>query len=493
MYDVVIIGAGVSGLAAGIRLAHFGKRVAIVERQDRVGGLNTWYERGGRSFDVGLHALTNWPADERGGWGRSPLTRALRQLRIDRQHLELTPQAYSEIVFPGCTLRFGNGPELLEEEVARRFPGQSAGFHRLIGALPEYEQFAQEGNMQSARAQLARWIDEPLLREMLLCPVFFYGGAWENDMPWGVFAVLFRSIFLEGLCRPRRGIRPLLDSLTDRFQQAGGELLLGCRGREIRCCGSGAEKLVLAGGREMVAEWFLSCAGWPETHRLLCPAAASQAGKDPACLPQAWPTADQGLGGREAGAEQRLAPGPPAGPISIVELLLVLSRPVRQLGLEATMLFVNREERFAYRRPDDAVDLQSLVICAPDNFQFSTPTNENLLRITALANYDRWAGLEADRYRAEKAGWTDRLIAVATKYVPGLPEAVVDTEMITPWTIYRYTGRPGGAVYGSPEKRYDGTTPWRNLHLCGTDQGLVGIVGAMTSGIQAAARYLLER
>ncbi|HEY0947484.1 MAG TPA: FAD-binding protein, partial [Opitutaceae bacterium] len=28
-YDVAIIGAGMSGLAAGIRLAHFGKKVCI--------------------------------------------------------------------------------------------------------------------------------------------------------------------------------------------------------------------------------------------------------------------------------------------------------------------------------------------------------------------------------------------------------------------------------------------------------------------------------
>ena len=30
--DVLIIGAGMSGLAAGIRLAHFGKKVLLVDR-----------------------------------------------------------------------------------------------------------------------------------------------------------------------------------------------------------------------------------------------------------------------------------------------------------------------------------------------------------------------------------------------------------------------------------------------------------------------------
>ena len=49
-YDVAIIGAGMSGLAAGIRLAHFGKRVCIFERHIAVGGLNGFIaSRGGNT------------------------------------------------------------------------------------------------------------------------------------------------------------------------------------------------------------------------------------------------------------------------------------------------------------------------------------------------------------------------------------------------------------------------------------------------------------
>ena len=58
-YDVAIIGAGMSGLAAGIRLAHFGRRVCIFERHYAPGGLNSFYSLEGRKYDVGLHAMTN--------------------------------------------------------------------------------------------------------------------------------------------------------------------------------------------------------------------------------------------------------------------------------------------------------------------------------------------------------------------------------------------------------------------------------------------------
>ena len=78
-YDALIIGAGMSGLGAGIRLAQAGKRVLILERHYLWGGLNSFYKRGGRRFDTGLHALTNYVPR---GTAGAPLTRILRQLRI---------------------------------------------------------------------------------------------------------------------------------------------------------------------------------------------------------------------------------------------------------------------------------------------------------------------------------------------------------------------------------------------------------------------------
>jgi len=48
-----------------------------------------------------------------------------------------------------------------------------------------------------------------------------------------------------------------------------------------------------------------------------------------------------------------------------------------------------------------------------------------------------------------------------------------------------------GAVYGSPAKRRDGRTGIENLFVIGTDQGLVGIVGTMLSGVLMANQHAL--
>jgi hypothetical protein len=76
-----------------------------------------------------------------------------------------------------------------------------------------------------------------------------------------------------------------------------------------------------------------------------------------------------------------------------------------------------------------------------------------------------------------KLGWYDKMVAAAMRFVPDFRDAVMETDMFTPTTIRRYTGHENGAIYGTPEKRYDGTTHLSNLFLCGNDQGLVGIVG----------------
>src|SRR5579885_2376594 len=126
-YDVAVIGAGMSGLAAGIRLAHFGKRVCIFERHNAPGGLNSFYSIGGRKFDVGLHAMTNFvPAGVRG----TPLTKLLRQLRIEREEFALYPQKRSRVAFgpqAEIALRFSNDFALLQSEVADKFPAQRDG------------------------------------------------------------------------------------------------------------------------------------------------------------------------------------------------------------------------------------------------------------------------------------------------------------------------------------------------------------------------------
>ncbi|MCG8583702.1 MAG: NAD(P)-binding protein, partial [Pirellulales bacterium] len=178
-YDTIIIGAGMSGLAAGCRLAHYEQKVCILERHTTIGGLNSFYRLNGRNHDVGLHAVTNFTPK---GARKGALARLLRQLRIRWDEFELVPQNGSAILFPGRTLRFDNDFALLESEIAREFPKQIDNFRRLNEAVISYDDLDYAQPPSSAREFVASHITDPILVEMIMCPLMFYGCAREHDM-----------------------------------------------------------------------------------------------------------------------------------------------------------------------------------------------------------------------------------------------------------------------------------------------------------------------
>ena len=456
MYDTIIIGAGMSGLAAGIRLAYFGQRVCILERHYGIGGLNSFYRLGQRNYDVGLHAVTNYTPK---GARRGPLARLLRQLRLTWDEFELVPQLGSIIAFPGVSLRFNNELELLRSEIAKAFPDQVDRFDRLVSKILDYDDIGEEHTRQSAREILADTITDPVLAEMLLHPLMFYGNAREHDMEFGQFCIMFRSIYMEGLARPLSGVRVILKKLVRKFKELGGHLRMRAGVSHISAAGGRVESVVLDNGEQLSADQVISSAGLVETMRLCSPSSTS-------------------------------APSP--GQLSFVESISILDKQPRDLGHQDTIVFFNDSEKFHWERPSELADVRSGVICSPNNFEYSEPPSEGAIRITALANYQLWKNLPEDEYRQQKLRWSDRMLASATRYIPDFRRSIVATDFFTPKTIHRFTGHDNGAVYGAPQKRLSGTTHLKNLFLCGTDQGFVGIIGAMMSGIAMANQHILK-
>ena len=101
-------------------------------------------------------------------------------------------------------------------------------------------------------------------------------------------------------------------------------------------------------------------------------------------------------------------------------------------------------------------------------------------------------------YKARKAAWFPKIQAAAARFIPRiagadvLADSLVATDMFTPRTVEHFTGHIRGSIYGSPAKHPDGLTGCSHLYLCGTDQGMLGIIGSMLSGISIANRYVLQ-
>lgn len=463
-YDVIIVGAGMSGLAAGIRLAMFEKKVLILERHTISGGLNSFYARKRRKLDVGLHAMTNFA---RPGEKNRPLLKICKQLRISYEQLKLAPQSFSRISFPDKELHFSNDKELLRSHIEKQFPLELENFDKFLKLLENFDETNLDRTYESAREVLSKYFQDQDLVERLLCPALIYGSAWERDMDFSQFVIMFKALYLEGFSRPEGGVRTILKLLLDRFKELGGEIKFRSAVQEIIPPQNEFElvEVILDSGEVLKTSKLISSAGLPETYRLI-----------------------------KSSEVVNSVSQPLAGRMSFTETILYFSKKPSDFGYAETINFYNNRQTYNYFRPVGKLyDDQSAVICLPNNFK-STELDEGIIRLTFIANYDEWKSLDTDQYAKAKENVLETALGLVKKLYPDFfnQSELNFSDVFTPLTIERYTGHLNGCVYGSEEKRRDGRTDFHNIYVCGTDQGFLGIVGSMLSGISMANLHCLQ-
>ncbi|MFA7230653.1 MAG: NAD(P)/FAD-dependent oxidoreductase [Victivallaceae bacterium] len=460
-YDCVIIGAGLSGLAAGIRLARYDKKVCICEQHSVIGGLNSYYQRPGALLETGLHAMTNYATALSNK--NLPLPKLMRQLKITFDELKARPQNYSLIKFPDKTLRFDNKFINFASSIAENFPADIDGFLKLDEYLERYNEVNLDNQFASAKKIISDFIKNQELIDMLLCPLMYYGSSTENDMDFSQFAIMYQSIFRQGFFRPGGGIKNLLDALKRRFVENGGTLKLKTKIARIITEKNRTTGVETSNGEIIACDNVLSCAGAPETASL---------------------------------CKKTILDDISPGTLAFIETIAMPYRAANSPDAQASIIFFNRTPEFNYRKPENLIDPNSGVICFPQNFQFETGDTvpDKSVRTTVLANSEQWLKMPIEQYKTAKENITKEIFKI-TEEITGI-KAVAEharlTDSFTPKTIQRYTGRINGAIYGSPVKHKDGKTGLDNLYLCGTDQGFLGITGSLLSGISIANLYLLK-
>lgn len=463
-YDAIIIGAGMSGMAAAIRLGMYDKKVLLLEKHIISGGLNSYYSRAKIPFDVGLHAVTNFAAR---GERRKPLTKLLKQLRIPYDEFKLTSQFQSQISFPDTALNFSNDIELLISEIERNFPSEKDNFLKLLTEIQTFNEVALDNEYASAKDKLAEYIKTPLLREMIMAPLLIYGSAWEMDMDYSQFVIMFKSIYLEGFGRPEGGVRTIIQVLLNKMKECNVEVCYRNGVEEILTENGKVTGVKTSRGQTLKTNLVISSVGLPETLNL---------------------------------TTQKVENMPATGKMSFTEAIYITKKKPHDYGQDNTIIFYNNANEYQYRCPNDFTDPQSAVICFPNNFKFSNnhdgafadDFNDGVLRITMMANYQRWKEAKGNKevYLMEKERVHNASLEILAAHLPHFnPADITFRDIFTPTTVEKYTGHFGGCVYGSPDKSRDGSTPYKGLVVCGTDQGFLGIIGSMLSGISIANLY----
>jgi phytoene dehydrogenase-like protein len=454
-YDAVIIGAGFSGLAAALRLARFGKKVAVLESHTIPGGLNSYYFRPPKAsiFNAGLHTLTNFRADDP-RWGRGYLCRALA---IGADEFKLHPPKHpAAVVTPRLRFEFSGGYENFQSALFAKFP-------QAAGAWPKFEESLRSatGRADAITASADEVVDAHFadadLQEILRLPVYLYGGYREGALDWRTFAVIFRSLIIDGFGSPVN-MKAVLDCLVGHLKSAGGEIHLRTPVRRIVTRDGAACGVVTARGDEIACTKIISSAGLAETLALT----------DTPVLAES-------------------APG-----VSAFETTLEFTAPLETLGVARSLVFVSKQERFQWVLPDRWDEFFHATLSVADSYVGLEHTAPHHLKIGTYMRGTGWFGLEQPIYEERKAVMQEKLLAEIKNLFPALDiKQARRIESMTPRTVHQYTGHYAGAIYGASAKLFAGRTDMGNLFICGNDQGGIGVMGACISGVVVANVTLL--
>jgi phytoene desaturase len=272
MTRVVVVGAGVGGLACALRLARAGHEVSVVEQGAAPGGKCARVERDGFRFDAGPSLLTMpWLVQELVG-----------------EHVELVP------VEPVTRYRFADGTSVeLSADLPRTIealeawsPGAGADWRRFLsicaamwraslpvlsGPPPWPPRLGGSARPPGPRALLrvrpwhtlrtlaAATIRDPRLR-LVVERFATYAGADPRRAP----AALAAAGYVEhafGAWHVRGGIYAIVEALVDALREAGGDLRCGVRADAVTLAGGATMALWGGGGSRGRVTGVLTTAG----------------------------------------------------------------------------------------------------------------------------------------------------------------------------------------------------------------------------------------
>ena len=124
-YDVVIIGSGGGGMSAGARLSLGGKKVLVIEKNDKVGGYMTNFKRGDYIFEVSMHSLD--------GYNEGFFNRKLfKKLGIFDQMKPIMCDPMYRALYPDDTVEIPADIDTYIDLLKNKFPHESKGIDKLF-------------------------------------------------------------------------------------------------------------------------------------------------------------------------------------------------------------------------------------------------------------------------------------------------------------------------------------------------------------------------
>jgi prolycopene isomerase len=470
-YDVIVIGSGAGGASAAGILARHGRRVLVLEKNDKVGGILASYTRDGFKIDLGSHLIA------RGKKG--PIGRALRLAGLDRPSfltasVPLHTRGIFETVLPRERTRLPGAMLRAVEEL-----GLSRDEIHDIERLVVKVALARSGTIATwdrltLHDLILRYTRNPAAYFLLafLASIFFVLPPWDVSAGEAMLA-LRRLVRDWSLSYVEGGMDSIPHALLQRVVEADGDVVT--RSRAARIERRGDELIV---GTREGAEYrapFVIAALAPQTLPDLLTAGTA---------PPEW--------------IERLRSIRSSG--NAWQLKLALRRPLVREGC-----IIGGVSRGGLRVSDLSIDLMRSTVEAlsrgkitdptpvyapvPTNFDPSlAPEGRQLIVASIYGSAGTFSDDSPER-------WERHCLAMMARVIPGLQDELLFHEFIPIPAIGRWMNRPASGAISNGQypgqvgrDRLPITTPVQGLCLAGDGAGGRGIGTelAATSGIEAA-------
>ncbi|MEM7035893.1 MAG: NAD(P)/FAD-dependent oxidoreductase [Bacteroidota bacterium] len=498
-WDVIVIGSGMGGMSCAAALAHYKRKVLVLEQHYIPGGFTHMFGRKGFHWDVGVHAIGEMrPKDV-------PF-KILNWLSSGKVKMQSLGDPFDRFWFPdGFKWELPASRERFVQNLKEAFPEQEAGIDKYMKmcrkavkrAMSFFAFKSMPRGIDSAGSGLQNtfgrdWWGTTTTEILDLCGIkgklrtiltvhWGYYGSIPNESSFPIHA-LTHTHFWNGAWYPVGGSKSIASALLGVVLDAGGEVLTKASVKEIIMDGKKAVGVRMADGQEFRAKKIISAAGAKNTVNGLLP---------PEYHDHKWATTIRGL-----------RSSPP-----YICMNLGFHGDIKAAGASAAnlWLFDTYDNNQTFWDLEGKPKKPHILYCSFPSLKDPEHNPGPKMKHTGEAVtfldwslFDKWKDTlhraREEDYETFKKNIEDALLQTMREAIPEVMEHLVHHELSTPLTAEYFTKAEMGAIYGleaSPErftcKALRTRTPIKNFYMTGVDVASLGVVGAMTSGVLTAA------
>lgn len=470
-YDYIIVGAGMSGLAAGIYLSGQGYQVLICEKHNKAGGyVHSFSRKKIYTFDSAVRIVA--------GAKHGLLADLLDSLEIKNRDFFIELDDIYKTITPNFSFNSGRDLEAFKANLKATFPKNKQDVDAIIDEMKSvyYDVLSVQKNERSildaqyinkyrddSFSELLNQFTENNNLKLAISTLWGFFGTIPEDASAIYYSYAILSFFIEKAYYVKGSFDTLTEALTKKFQENGGDLVYRAEVIAINIEEGSASGLVLKRKHMSVSarKGIIASGDILKTVENLV---------GEIYFPKRYLSKLKKL----------------TLPFSVFQTYLATDLKKEQLDLAHENFYFadrsNSDIRSSFSNLE--VDISSFSISAPSLIDGSlTVDNSTLLVLSTFVPYSVDGG-----WKNRKKVFEDALIKEASHVIGDLKKHILFQESGTPETMERYTQNSGGSPFGWEQKkeqifqRPNFATPLDKLYFTGhwTNNG-GGIVSAILS------------